>query len=300
MANDPPQISVTPPSKQAFELAAWTSAILTDPSPDAIDRFLRYAVEFARDAIGLERTGLFLFDVNEQAMMGTWGTDARGLTVDEHDIMYDYGDVDREVFARAEQGHAWTVFEDFPLIAQSDNQTRILCCGWVCCSAILGAHGPIGILFNDTALTRSALDEAKQARAAVLCSFLGRALDPCRKKLFQSGSHHRQPQHPLVREVSGLLAQDPSLGCESLAKRFNVSSCQLARLFKRHAGTSIVDHRNELRLTRFLGRIGTQADNMQRAALEAGFGSYAQFLRVFRVRFGQTPREYLSACRESQ
>jgi len=27
--------------------------------------------------------------------------------------MYDYGDVDREVFARAEQGHAWTVFEDF-------------------------------------------------------------------------------------------------------------------------------------------------------------------------------------------
>ena len=52
----------------------------------------------------------------------------------------------------------------------------------VYCSAILGAHGPIGILFNNTALTRSALDEAKQARAAVLCSFLGRALDPCRKK----------------------------------------------------------------------------------------------------------------------
>jgi AraC-like DNA-binding protein len=298
MADDPPQISVVPPSKQAFELAEWTSAILSDPSPDTIDRFLRYAVEFARDVIRLERTGLFVFDAHERAMIGTWGSDARGLTVDEHDIMYDYGDVDREVFARAEQGHAWTVFEDFPLIAQSDNQTRILCRGWVCCSAIVGARGPIGILFNDTALTRSALDESKQARAAVLCSLLGRALDPCRKKLLQSGSYHKRPQHPLVAEVSGLLAQNPSLGCESLAKQLKVSIYQLARLFRRYAGTSIVDYRNDLRLARFLGQIDPRADNMRKAVSEAGFGSYAQFLRVFRARFGQTPSEYLSASAE--
>ena len=293
MADDPPHIRLVPPSKQTSELAEFTSAILTDPSPDSIDRFLRYVVEFARDVIGLERTGVFLFNPDEQAMVGTWGTDALGRTVDEHDLMYDYGDVDREVFAGAERGHAWIVFEDYPLIAQVDHQTRILGRGWVCCTAVLGARGPIGILFNDTALTHSAIDDAKQARAAVLCSILGRALDPCRKKLHRLAGFRRRPQHPMVREVSGLLARDPSLGCESLARQLKVSPCQLARVFKRHAGTSIVDHRNDLRLARFLGQIETQMDNMQKAALEAGFGSYAQFLRVFRARFGQTPSEYL-------
>jgi transcriptional regulator GlxA family with amidase domain len=29
-------------------------------------------------------------------------------------------------------------------------------------------------------------------------------------------------------------------------------------------------------------------------AIEAGFGSYAQFYRVFREHYGQSPREYLS------
>ena len=31
------------------------------------------------------------------------------------------------------------------------------------------------------------------------------------------------------------------------------------------------------------------------AALEAGFGSYTQFHRVYRKMFGQSPREHLSA-----
>jgi len=77
-----------------------------------------------------------------------------------------------------------------------------------------------------------------------------------------------------------------------------VSIYQLARLFRRYAGTSIVDYRNDLRLARFLGQIDPRADNMRKAVSEAGFGSYAQFLRVFRARFGQTPSEYLSARAE--
>jgi transcriptional regulator GlxA family with amidase domain len=76
-------------------------------------------------------------------------------------------------------------------------------------------------------------------------------------------------------------------------KRLKMSGGQLARTFKQHARTSIVDHRNEIRLARFLGRVDMQAGNLLEAALEAGFGSYAQFHRVFRARFGQAPREYL-------
>ena len=243
--------------------------------------------------IGLERTAVYLLNIGAKAMVGTWGTDAECKTADEHDVMYDYGDMDREIFARAERGYAWTVYEDCPLITQVDNQTRVLGRGWVSCTAILGPRGPLGILFNETAISHSPLDEAKQARAAVLCSLLGRALEPCRVHLIQPEMAPQEPQHPLVRNVSNLLVRDPTLSCEALAKQLKISAGQLARTFKRYTETSIVDHRNELRLARFLGRVDRQAGNLLDAALEAGFGSYAQFHRVFRARFGQTPREYL-------
>lgn len=293
MADSPPQAKLVAPSTQVSELAEFTSALLSEPSSEAVDQVLRYAIEFARTVIRLERSAIFLHDPKAQVMVGTWGTDAEGNTVDEHDVMYDYGDLDREIFSRAEKGFAWTVYDDCPLITQDQHQTRVIGRGWVACTAILGPRGPIGILFNDTAITHSALDEAKQARAAVLCSLLGRALEPNRAQLIQPGSGPRKPQHPLIREVTKLLVRDPTLSCEALAKQVNMSAGQLARTFKKHTDVSIVEHRNELRLARFLGRIDTQASNLLVAALEAGFGSYAQFHRVFRARFGQTPREYL-------
>ena len=297
-AENPPQARLVEPSTQASELAEFTSALLFEPSEETVDRVLRYAIEFARNVIRLERAAIFLWDTKEQVMVGTWGTDAEGNTVDEHDIMYDYGDLDREVFARAEKAFAWTIYDDCPLIAQDGHQTRVLGRGWVGCTAILGPRGPLGILYNDTALSRTAFDEAKQARAAVLCSLLGRALEQSRAQLVQSGSGSKKPQHPLIREVTQLLVRDPTLSCETLAKQVNMSAGQLARTFKKHTDVSIVEHRNELRLARFLGRVDTKASNLLVAALEAGFGSYAQFHRVFRARFGQPPREYLLEHRQ--
>jgi AraC-like DNA-binding protein len=288
-----PTAKLAAPTMQSTELAALTSALMADPSPPTLDRVLRSAVEFCRTVIGMERASIFLLDAEHRAMIGTWGTDARRETKDEHDVMYDYGDLDREVFARARGGFAWTVYEDCPLTAQSEHQTCILGRGWVACTAILGPGGPLGILFNDTALSHSALDEAKQARAALLCSLLGRALEPCRDRLTQTAACPPTPPHPLVRGVTELLARDPALSCDALAEHFNISTARLTRTFKRETSTSIVDHRNELRLARFLGRVDTRAGNLLEAALGAGFGSYAQFHRVFRARFGQTPREYL-------
>ena len=89
------------------------------------------------------------------------------------------------------------------------------------------------------------------------------------------------------------IARDPTLTCDALAGQLGVSTARLTRTFRRETGTSVVDHRNELRLARFLGRVDTRAGNLLEAALGAGFGSYAQFHRVFRARFGQAPREYL-------
>jgi AraC-like DNA-binding protein len=290
---DVPQAKLARPTAHSSQLAALTSEAIEDPSPETADRVLRNAVEFARTAILLERSGIFLVDADQRAMVGTWGTNAEGATVDEHALTYEFGALDRETFARAQAGFPWTVYEDCPLIAQFENEVRILGRGWVACTAIRGPRGPIGIMFNDTALSRTPIDEAKQARAAILCALLGQALEPCREALSRKAPAASEPRHPLVRSVTKLLVHDPTLSCDALAKQLHISTGRLARTFKREASTSVVDHRNELRLARFLDRVDAPAHNLLRAALDAGFGSYAQFHRVFRARFGRTPREYL-------
>jgi methylphosphotriester-DNA--protein-cysteine methyltransferase len=67
----------------------------------------------------------------------------------------------------------------------------------------------------------------------------------------------------------------------------------LARVFKRDMGMSLVEYRNRLRLDRFWILVDGGRPSLLEAALAAGFGSYAQFHRVFRAQRQVTPREYL-------
>lgn len=287
----PKLLRLTQPPRQ---LSTLVSAAMGAPSPGAVDRVLRHAVELCRLVLQMERTAIFIFDSENNAMLGTWGTDDRGKTVDEHHIMYEFGAGDRAVFDRARRGQLWSVYDDFPLVTQLRDQTRVLGRGWVACTAILGPRGPLGTLFNDTALSHAPVDETKQARAALLCSLLGQALDRRRARSTTGRHRGRHPPHPLVGAITRALAADPTLSCEALAKRAHVSAGRLARVFKRETHTSVVDHRNELRLARFLEGVDSHAGNLLDAALEAGFGSYAQFHRVFRARFGAAPRAYLT------
>ena len=278
-------------STQSSGLAQLTSLLVSEPSPAAVDRVLREAVEFARDGIRLERTAIYLVGPDGKTMLGTWGTDSQGRTTDEHDLAFAIDDLVRQFFARAAQGYPWSVYEDCPMLTHESGRSRVLGRGWLACTTILGAQQPIGVLFNDTAISHAPFDEAKQARAAVLCSLLGRTLDTCRDCLFASPGKAATLRDPLVCKATELLAADPSLSCEEIARRLGVSKGHLTRIFRWRAHASIVDYRNELRLAQFLSQANERS--MHEAALGAGFGSYAQFHRVFRARFGKSPRAYL-------
>jgi AraC-like DNA-binding protein len=294
-----PRAKLVRPTERASQFAALVSQAMESRSPEAADRLVRDAVEFSKTTLRLERSAIFLVDTENCAMVGTWGTNAARETVDEHALTYDLGALDREIFERARAGFHWTAYENCPLIAQSEGGTRILGRGWVACTAIAGPRGPLGILFNDTALSRAPIDETKQVHAAILCGLLGQALDLCRPHLTRMAPAASEPAHPLVRGVTRLLLRDPTLSCNALAEQLHVNAGWLARIFKREAGTSVVDHRNELRLARFLDRVDARAHSLLEAALDAGFGSYAQFHRVFRARFGRTPREYVVERRQA-
>jgi AraC-like DNA-binding protein len=106
--------------------------------------------------------------------------------------------------------------------------------------------------------------------------------------------------HPAVESVARLLQADPGAGdLASLARVASLSPSHLSRLFKAQTGVSISRFRNQQRLRRFqlLYRRDRRATALS-AALEAGFGSYAQFHRVFRQETGRSPSTLRTAAEE--
>jgi AraC-like DNA-binding protein len=291
---DAPKPAVVPSPVQA-DLGALLAACDELFGLDDVDQILRRTVELARERIGLSRVGLFLLDEPRQLMLGTFGTDLEGRTTDEHHVMYEIGKTDRDVFQRAaSEGVPFTVLENCPIVTHVENETKVVGRGWVVCTPVRSARADIGMLFNDEGLTGAAVDQGKQALVAILCSALGTLLELTHGKPGKpaSGAISRAG-HPLVVGSLRLLAKDPSLAGRELASKLDISVSRLARVFKQEMGMSLVDYRNHLRLERFQTLVDAGGENLLEAALAAGFGSYAQFHRVFRAARGATPREYL-------
>ena len=262
--------------------------------PDAI---IRRAVELTRTRIGLARVGIFLYDKARDLMLGTWGSDLRGRLVDEHQIMYAVSDLDREAFRRAEEdSEHFTVFDDCPILEHQGSETLVSGRSWVAWTPILSAHARIGMLFTDAGPGGAPVDAARQAQAAILCSFLGTVLDPVRSSQAHGGAtapDESSSARRLATAAAKILARDPGLGGAEIAARLDVSLGRLAHVFKVEIGMSMVEYKNRVRLNRFTALVDKGRRNLLEAALAAGFGSYAQFHRVFRALRHVTPREYL-------
>lgn len=97
--------------------------------------------------------------------------------------------------------------------------------------------------------------------------------------------------HPGIRTVVRVLQTDPNAGdLAELARSAGLSATHLSRLFKAQIGISLSRYRIQQRLHRFLLGYGNgERTTALTAALAAGFGSYAQFYRVFRHETGRTP-----------
>ncbi len=108
--------------------------------------------------------------------------------------------------------------------------------------------------------------------------------------------------HPAVERAAQLLKEEGSdWEFERLARAAGLSASRLGRLYKEQTGLTIVDYRNQLRVQRFIDLFGSgQRITMLRAALEAGFGSYTQFHRVFAKAAGFPPRVYYRKLRENR
>lgn len=97
--------------------------------------------------------------------------------------------------------------------------------------------------------------------------------------------------HPaIVRALSALRAQNPPPSLPELAALTRTSGAHLSKLFSSQVGVSITEFRNRLRLSRFFELYGDgRSITLLAAALDAGFGSYPQFHRVFKQHMGHAP-----------
>jgi AraC-like DNA-binding protein len=101
--------------------------------------------------------------------------------------------------------------------------------------------------------------------------------------------------HPAVRKALDLLSTSGETDkMPELARRCGASAEHLSRLFALQVGVPMVQYRNSVRLGRFLERHRSESEKtMAEKVFAAGFGSYAQFHRVFTRAYGRGPRECL-------
>jgi AraC-like DNA-binding protein len=258
------------------------------------DDLLKHAVELALGPVGLVRAGIYLYDDRLDLLVGTWGTDLNRAVIDEHHAMFRPGERGRLAFSRAMSGTAlWAVVENCPIIVNGATKTRVVGRGWVVCTPIRSGRKPLGMMYNDAGMTRAKIDARKQAGAALLCTLIGMLLEDMprsRGRAFVSGL---TAPHPAVMKAKQLLAASPGMSGADLAAELQVSPSRFPHVFKSEMGLSIVRYRNQLRIDRFIALMDGGEATMLEAARSAGFGSYAQFHRVFLALRGTTPRSYL-------
>jgi AraC-like DNA-binding protein len=105
--------------------------------------------------------------------------------------------------------------------------------------------------------------------------------------------------HSAVLKALELLSADEKQSLRALAKRCGASEAHLSRMFTRQIGVSVTRYRNSVRLGRFLDYYRRpEQRTITEAVYAAGFGSYAQFHRVFTQAYGRGPREGLRLVRD--
>jgi AraC-like DNA-binding protein len=100
--------------------------------------------------------------------------------------------------------------------------------------------------------------------------------------------------HPAVEKAARILKDETEPeNFEALAEKCGLSRSRLSRLFKQQAGVSLVEYRQRQCLERFLALYGSgRRITLLDAALQAGFGSYPNFHRIFKHLMKQSPADY--------
>jgi AraC-like DNA-binding protein len=102
--------------------------------------------------------------------------------------------------------------------------------------------------------------------------------------------------HPIVRRALKLLGEsEGEQSLSELARACGASEAHLSRTFRNQVGVPLSRYRNSMRLSRFWEEYRrTDQTTLAEAVYAAGFGSYAQFYKIFTLAYGCGPRACLT------
>ena len=79
---------------------------------------------------------------------------------------------------------------------------------------------------------------------------------------------------------------------EDIANEVGLSQSHFMKYFKQYTGQSFVNYLNDYRLSRAGGFLRTTGDTVTEIAGRCGFDNLSYFNRLFRRKYGMTPKEY--------
>ena len=77
------------------------------------------------------------------------------------------------------------------------------------------------------------------------------------------------------------------------AELCDMSESAFRRLFREYMGVSPIDYRNDLRLTHAKNKLQSGEFNVSDAAYDSGFSNLSFFIRLYKKKYGHTPKKEL-------
>jgi AraC-like DNA-binding protein/mannose-6-phosphate isomerase-like protein (cupin superfamily) len=124
------------------------------------------------------------------------------------------------------------------------------------------------------------------------------AVESALADLFRASTRTLKPRHVLSRRALLAWERSNDLSERQLAARLQVDPATLSRCLREDLCARFVEYRARRRLMSFVG-LAELGRPLSAAALEAGFGSYAQCHRVFARFLGCAPRDYFRGGRDA-
>ncbi|MBQ7045294.1 MAG: exo-alpha-sialidase [Clostridia bacterium] len=110
----------------------------------------------------------------------------------------------------------------------------------------------------------------------------------------RQGERQDCPTSPIIEKIKTQIEVDltEEFSLSDLAEKVNISRYYLAHLFKTQTGTTVIEYRNELKLTKAKLMLINTEDSVGDIALKCGFCSAAYFTEVFSKSEKIPPTEY--------
>ncbi|MEF3305488.1 AraC family transcriptional regulator [Paenibacillus sp. GYB003] len=117
-----------------------------------------------------------------------------------------------------------------------------------------------------------------------------RAAAAARSDIKEEGTAGKSLYLDVIRYIQHHFKEELTLN--AVAGHFRISPAYLSALFKKKAGRTFLQHVHDVRLRHACGLLSSTDMKICDIAMEAGYGSYNTFSRIFREQKGTTPNDY--------